>query len=364
MSMTPKERVIAQIEHNETDYLPYVLDFERDYDIETRVDAYYGSDDWRDILENHIVRIRVVSDNFWTRNPNVPEYWTDLFGTTWRTRPRPRQPVETALKVPSLENYTFPTIEDCFDSGWEEMARREIQANQDRFIVADVASGLFERSTMIRGYENALMDVALNRDFYEELVDKIMSLQMQMLDQLLQLPIDGVFFIDDWGYQRGVTIGAERWREIFKPRYERMYSKVHKAGKFTLSHSCGSIEEILPDAIEIGLDVYESVQPEAKDNSPYDLKRKYGDQITLWGGLGSQSAIPFGTPLELRNEVERLIQELGRGGGYILAPAKPIQPETPTENIIAILETFLDQAGKPLPEKTGKAETIHEQDNN
>ena len=120
MAMTPKERVIAQIEHEETDYLPYVLDFERDYDIEAKIDAYYGSDHWRDLLENHIIRIRVVSDNFWTRKPDVPEYWTDLFGTTWRTRPRPRHPVETALKEPSFEatltplRWTFPSPTSSF----------------------------------------------------------------------------------------------------------------------------------------------------------------------------------------------------------------------------------------------------------
>jgi len=70
MSMTPKERVIAQIKHKETDYLPYVVRFERDYDIEARVDEYYGSDHWRNLLENHIIRIRVISDNFWTLKPN------------------------------------------------------------------------------------------------------------------------------------------------------------------------------------------------------------------------------------------------------------------------------------------------------
>ena len=120
MSMTPKERVIAQIEHHETDYLPYVLDFEREFDIEARVDAYYGSDQWRGNLENHIVRIRAVSDNFWSRKPDLPEFWTDLFGTTWRTHPRPRHPIKPALQEPTLENYSFPTIEACFDPGWEE----------------------------------------------------------------------------------------------------------------------------------------------------------------------------------------------------------------------------------------------------
>jgi uroporphyrinogen decarboxylase len=349
--MSPRERVIAQINHKNTDYLPYTIRFERDYDIEARVDAYYGSNHWQDLIENHIARIRVISDKFWTYKPNTPEKWTDLFGTTWRMNPRPRQPIEPALKEPSLEEYEFPSIDNCFDAGWEELAEGEIMANQDRFTIAYLGNGLFERSWMMRGYEKALMDIALYRDFYEELVENIKHLQMQMLERILQLPIDGIFFTDDWGYQHGVMVGAKRWREIFKPRYAQMFKQVHEAGKYTLLHCCGSIEEILPDAIEIGLDVYESVQPEAKNNNPYDLKNKYGEQITFWGGLGSQSIIPFGTPDDIRNEVNRLCIELGHGGGYILSPAKPIQPETPVENIVAILESFLDQTGTSIPGK-------------
>jgi uroporphyrinogen decarboxylase len=101
--------------------------------------------------------------------------------------------------------------------------------------------------------------------------------------------------------------------------------------------------------IEIGLDVYQSVQPEAANNSPYQLKKKYGQRITFWGGLGSQSTIPFGKPTEIRAEVDRLCREMGRGGGYILAPAKSLQPGTPTENAAAVVEAFLQQAGITFP---------------
>jgi len=129
---------------------------------------------------------------------------------------------------------------------------------------------------------------------------------------------------------------------------EKLYRRVHEAGKYTLTHCCGSIAEIIPDLIEIGLDVYESVQPEAKNNSPYELKKKYGDKITFWGALGSQSTVPFGTPQDIRKEVRRLCSELGKGGGYILSPAKPLQPETPVENAVAVIESFLEQAGVTL----------------
>ena len=91
--------------------------------------------------------------------------------------------------------------------------------------------------------------------------------------------------------------------------------------------------------------MYESVQPEAKDNCPYDLKRKFGDEITFWGGLGSQSTIQFGKPNEIKDEVIKLCRDMGNGGGYILSPAKALQPGTPVENLAAVVEAFLDQAG-------------------
>ena len=96
------------------------------------------------------------------------------------------------------------------------------------------------------------------------------------------------------------------------------------------------------DIIEIELDVLESVQPEAAGMNPYELKRKWGDKITFWGGLGTQSTIPFSAPGEIRGEIRRLRSEMSRGGGYILAPAKPLRPETPTANAVAVVEEFLE----------------------
>lgn len=92
-----------------------------------------------------------------------------------------------------------------------------------------------------------------------------------------------------------------------------------------------------------GLEVYESVQPEAAGMNPFEFKKKWGDRITLWGCLGSQSIIPFGTPDEIRSHIRKLCIEVGKGGGFIIAPAKPLQPETPLENAVAILEAFIGQ---------------------
>ena len=133
------------------------------------------------------------------------------------------------------------------------------------------------------------------------------------------------------------------WRRYLKPRYARIYEAAHAQGKVVLSHCCGSVSEIMGDIVEIGLDVLESVQPEADGMNPYELKRQWGDRIAFWGGLGSQSTIPFGTPQGIRQEVDLLCREMGKGGGYILAPAKGLQPETPTENAAAVVEAFTRQ---------------------
>jgi uroporphyrinogen decarboxylase len=342
MSMTQKERVIAQIKHEETDRVPYHLMFDPGSNIEERMDEYYGSRDWRDKVDNAIYQLPLPSMGI---NLDLgKESYTDAYGSEWRLDLRPFSLKKPALSGPSLEGYQFPKVSDLFDAEFETNSLKLIDEQKDRFVVAAYGFGLFERSWVLRGFENVLMDVVLNSDFYEELLDQLVEHQMEILERLLKLPVDGIWFFDDWGFQQGVLVGPERWRKLFKPRYERLYRRTHESGKYVLSHCCGAIGEILPDAIEIGLDVYQSVQPEAKNNIPYDLKKKFGPQITFWGGLGSQNMVPFGSPSEIKNEIRQLCQEMGKGGGYILGPAKEIQPETPDENIAAVVEAFIEQS--------------------
>ncbi|MGQ9629384.1 MAG: uroporphyrinogen decarboxylase family protein [bacterium] len=340
--MNLKERVIAQINHRETDRIPYTIDFEGD--VAERLDAYYGSAAWRDLIDNSIRHI--PGPNLGVDEKAGP-FYTDPFGSTWRLDRRPFHLVEPALKEPSLDNFKFPDVDACFEPKWKERALQAIDELKDHFLVVGFGFGLFERTWTLRGFNEALMDSAADPNFYDELVERVANHQMEIIERLLELPVDGIMFSDDWGYQRGVLLGPERWRHFLKPRLARMYARVHEKGKYAISHCCGSVADVMPDIIEIGLDVLQSVQPEAMN--PYELKRLYGDEIAFWGGLGSQSTIPFGTPDEIRAEVERLCREMGRGGGYILGPAKALQPETPTENAAAVVEAFLKQAGKTFP---------------
>jgi uroporphyrinogen decarboxylase len=344
MSLTPRMRVAAQIRHLDTDYVPYTLDYEAE--VADRLDRHYGTPDWRRLLDNAIRRVPCTRP---VVEESSTDYYVDPFGSTWYLGRRPYSLVEPVLKEPSLAGFRFPDPEAIFLPGWQDEALAAIESYRDHFLVAGFGFGLFERSWALRGFNEALMDAAGDPDFYDLLLERVAEFQMEVTELLLQLPVDGIMFSDDWGYQQGILLGPERWRRFLKPRLARMYKRVHAAGKFTLSHCCGSVADVLPDLVEIGLDVLESVQPEPRDMNPYDLKRRFGSQITFWGGLGSQSTIPFGTPAEIHHEVIRLCKEMARNGGYILSPAKALQPETSSENAAAVVEAFIAQGGISFP---------------
>jgi uroporphyrinogen decarboxylase len=336
---TKRELVIEQIQHHETQPIPYVLGLEDE--VAHQLDRYWGSADWRTRIDDALAWLPMPHDDLGISDWEPGVLTTDLFGAKWRTNGTLTHLEEWPLKAPSLEGYTFPAVEDCFSPGWGEAAQAAIAANHNqKFMVCGIGFGVFERAWTLRGFDNVLADSAENPRFYQELVERITDHQLLLLERILELPIDGIMFSDDWGYQKGVILGPARWRKMIRPCYERLYARVHQAGKATFNHCCGSIAAIIPDLIEIGLDVYESVQPEAANNNPYELKRLYGKDITFFGGLGAQS-MPHYTPDGVRAEIRKMRSEMGRGGGFILAPAKPVPNGTPAEVAAAVVEEFL-----------------------
>lgn len=342
--MKPRDFVLEQIHHRETSPVPYSLRFEGD--VAERLDVHYGGKAWRDRFNTFIDGAQLVDAERKTPTDRAG-YHRDPYGSIWREDRRPSHLEEPALAAPSLEGYRWPRTEEFFADDQRVADARQLCRDRrgESFLLSTIGWGLFESSWGIRGFQNALMDVVAEPDFYEELLDRITEQMLAFLDfTCRQLPdLDAIMFGDDWGNQRGVTVGPDRWRKLFKPRYARIYQAAHDRGKIVISHCCGSVVDIMPDIIEIGLDVLESVQPEAAGMNPYELKKTWGDKITFGGGLGSQSTIPFGTPQEIHDEVNRLCREMGKGGGYILASAKPLQPETSTENAAAVVEAFTNQ---------------------
>jgi uroporphyrinogen decarboxylase len=269
-----------------------------------------------------------------------PTHYRDVFGTVWRTDELPPVVVEPGLKAPTFDGYKFPSADAYLDSATKEATMKVVGESSKSFTIVGPGACLWQ-SWYLRGFENTLTDCVLEEDFYAEMLDRLTALTLALVKACADIPADAIMMGDDWGHQQGVMIGPERWRRFFKPRYARIFEAVHAQGKLAIMHCCGSAADIMGDIVEIGLDVLESVQPEATGMNPYSLKKAWGDRIAFWGGLGSQSTIPFGTPEENRQEIRRLRSEMSKGGGYILAPAKPLRRETPTENAVAIVEEFL-----------------------
>ena len=334
--MTRKDYVIAAIKHQQTDKIPYVLGFEGGTDKE--LDAYYGSSDWRKKVQTWMWCTEGISVSPFKKIDD--RFSTDIYGSIWRMDQLPRHLEKPALAEPDVNLIKWPSL-DQFQLCYDEIMAHE-KPDFFRYIHI-MGGGLFESTWAIRGFENALADSILNEDFYGKLLDKLLELRLGMVEKCRDVKSDAIMFGDDWGDQRGVIIGPERWRKFLKPRWAKIFEAVHAQGKYAMCHCCGSVADIMPDIIEIGLDVFESVQPEPAGMDSFDLKKKYGDKITFWGCLGSQSDIQVGTPDSIRRHIDDLCRIMGKNGGYILAPAKSIQPGTPVVNSAAVVEAFAKQ---------------------
>jgi uroporphyrinogen decarboxylase len=335
---TPKEIVLDAIHHRQPVEVPYTLDFEGD--VADRLDTHYGSSHWREQIKTYMVGVSAVDTDY--KEPISPTHVRDTYGSIWRQDMLPWHLETPILSQPDFAGYDFPPAKNFFRPVIKAQGFETCAKNPDFFLVGHMGWGLFERCWTLRGFEAVLMDSIEHPEFLAELLDALTNLYLGLIGYTADLPVDALMFGDDWGDQRGVILGARRWRKFIKPCWAKLYAAAHERGKLVLHHSCGSVAEIIPDIIEIGVDVLESVQPEAAGMNPYELKQKYGDKITFWGGLGSQSVLPFGTPDQIRTEVRRLKTKMGQGGGYILAPAKPLQPETPTLNAAAAVEAFTE----------------------
>jgi uroporphyrinogen decarboxylase len=148
--------------------------------------------------------------------------------------------------------------------------------------------------------------------------------------------IDGFLLGSDWGGQRGLLISPPQWRRFIKHTEATCYDIVRGAGKHLWVHSCGKIEQIIPDLIECGLQGLNPVQSEVMDIG--ELKENFGADLTFWGGVSTQTVLPYGTPEEVKEDVQRTIDIMAPGGGYVLGPSQSMQEDVPLENILAFLE--------------------------
>lgn len=345
--MTHRDYIIALLNHKDTDFVPY--EFRANSLAYEKLTAYYGSDEWTKKLLWPLAGSPAYFDSWNTfkrLDPNNPYLFSDAYGAHWRQEPgTPPHLEKSAMEGVDPKEYKWPTIDDFFG----EKQRAEMQGwldniPTDRFTLINLGAGHWELMWRLLGVEEALMLTIDDPELFDELVEHLDILINQFMDYFLDKPGDSFYICDDWCDQRTCMFGIETWRRHFKPRLARLYKKAHDAGKYVIQHVCGNVEPLIPDLIEIGLDMLESVQPEAMD--VYKMKQLYGDKISFFGGLGVQNIVNFGTPDEIRDEIRRLRREIGAGGGFLLSPAKHLDGLQPVENLAAIYETFIEENDK------------------
>lgn len=332
--MTRREIVIKALQHVETEKLPYHVDFtEREFEkVSEELDDKNFMDKYSPYL--HYWQYWAYPDE----NPDRKGFFTDDFGVTWNRTGADRDigvvdnPV---ISEPDISLLPTPYLD-------EERIRRDCErilaTKEDKFCFVGIGFSMFERLWSLCGIEDALVYMITDPDFVHELLDKVLEFNLKVIDIFNEYPFDGIYFGDDWGQQRGMIMGAPLWREFIKPRMKAMYDRAKKDGKFVLQHSCGHIEDVFDDLVEIGLDCYQTVQPEIYNLS--EIKERYGNRLSFWGTISTQQALPNLSPEEIQQKIIDTVAIMRKGGGFILAPTHALPGDVPTENVIAMLDQF------------------------
>jgi uroporphyrinogen decarboxylase len=371
--MKPRERVLTALNHEEPDRVP--LDYWttpaayeklRNYlNIKAPETQEWGiMSNWKiseELLERLSVDFRRVYMNsaasFQTKT--YPDGSTDSeygfrgkwFGPYWEVT---YYPWAEFTEVEQVEQYEWPDADDPSRmEGVVEWAKH-LHEKTDYAVVGMVGGpwGVFEICEhYMRGFDRFLMDLGTNRKLAEAMMDKCMQFALDMNRVLLDEVGDYLDIVqvgDDLGHQNGLIVSPRMYRELIKPRHKQIYNEIHRRAPHVkvLYHSCGAIEPLINDLIEVGVDILNPIQPLAFGMNSEGLKMKYGDRLSFHGAIDLQRAMAeLGTLDDVREEVNLRLNALAHGGGYILAPAHNIQPDSTPEKILEMYD-YAKKRGK------------------
>jgi uroporphyrinogen decarboxylase len=250
-------------------------------------------------------------------------------------------PMASFTAISELEEYPFPDYDQSYR--WEALnAQVRALHGDDLAAVAFMQMTLFEVAWYLRGMDNFLIDMVEDRDFAETLLDKLTEIRLGMAEKYAASGADVLMLGDDVSTQIAMMMSPPLWRDLLKGRMAKIIRKAKETNPNILIfyHGDGDLHLIIPDLIEIGVDILNPVQPECMD--AIALKKQYGDKLSFWGTIGTQTTMPFGTPADVASLVKQMIASVGKGGGLVLSPTHTIEPDVPWENI----ETFVSAVKK------------------
>jgi len=244
-----------------------------------------------------------------------------------------KAPLEELESEDDVKAYDFP---DPYAPGRFRMAKKDIERfGNDFFVIGDVEISIFEMAWHLTGMENYLVGMMTEEPWVKALNDRMEHWSLGLAEQMVDLGVDAIWFGEDLGTQTSMLISPESWRAEFRPRYERMIATLREKNPdlIVIMHSDGAVAPMIEDWIEMGINVYNPVQPNVPGSDPTELKEKYGGRISFFGGIDQQHLLPSGDEGAIRQEIKRRASILGKGGGYLMAPAHIIQADVTPETV-------------------------------
>lgn len=357
--MKPRTRVLTALAHREPDRVPLGGAFKPE--VLPRYVEYFGLPASSTVDTEQVDRVRErfgidtrtidmdpptgFQARGTQRKPNSRDYgwylvdidefgigreWSST-GVHWHFTCHPLQHV-------ALDEFAFPDIDA---PGRWERARRDVRRYRGDYLVWGGAGvGLYEQAWYLRGFRRFIRDLYTNPSYVDRLLDRLLAWKIERGKRCIELGAEVATFGDDLGNNLGLTITPAQFRRFFKPRYKKMFDAFRKQGAAYIDfHSDGKIDAIIPDLLEVGVDIINPVQPDCMDLP--ELKRRYGAQLCFHGCISVQETMPFGTRDDVETEVITRIRTMGPGGGLILSP-RLVQVDVPVANLVA----FYDAAKK------------------
>lgn len=362
--MKHRERVIKALNFEETDRPPFQATFCPEF--ADRLRDVYGLDKslpfdphsgkWNgyelEILSGHDTL--QCSIGWFTGYYLDNKPYTDEWGVNWRVdsyeTPYGKGEFTNLSSAPlasddAINNYTPP--EPNRPELYVNLARLIKEYQEEYYIIGRLHCTIFESAWALRGFDKLLMDFYLNPDLAVRILDLTMEYHLAIAKKMAKMGVDMIWLGDDIGTQDSMLMPPELWQEFLKPRLANVINEIKSTNpKVKVAyHTDGNNYGIIPDLIEIGVEVLNPIQCESMD--PKLLKEIYGNKLTFFGAIAVQSTLPFGTPEDVKNEVEQRKQILGKNGGWICAPTHHLQLDTPLENYFALLDAVGCDYKKP-----------------
>jgi len=354
--MKHRDRVLTALHHEAPDRCPMQVSFTPEFAERLRTDLRIESAELHNphgggntyVLERALGEDMLLTSVGWANSYyQAPQVYTDEWGIGWKsieynTPFGPGRYTEIASH-PLAEDRAIGTYlppDPLRPELYTDSERVIKEYKDDYWIVGVTVTTIFETAWALRGYERLLSDMALEPDLAERILEIPYQFHLAAAKKLVELGVDMIWSGDDVGAQHAMLISPRMWRRFFKPRMASFIAAlkaINPAVKVAY-HSDGNILPIIPDLIEIGLDILNPVQPACMD--PVQLKREFGQHLCFWGSIDEQYTLPFGTPDTVRREVLQRLSTLGKDGGLILGPTHHVQLDTPMENFWAMVNAI------------------------